>query len=204
MSHLPTLQKSGKTCAPLRSAYRLSALCRPAFQQAYLQTLPSACQDCPKIPSGTNRLVVPVALPIWIARPGTAFAGAEVQRKTTSKRNVTAHPACEGLTAAHRTEPHVGGHDAQRSAVHAIEKRIAGTSQPYNDLLRPTLEDQTEQTRDHQTPSTHRRGGITNVTATLGSTRYAQGTTNVHVATIRPPQLSTTSWGATCNTDRHP
>ena len=54
------------------------------------------------IPSGTKRLVIPVALPIRGARPSPAFAGAEVQRKRTSKRNVTAHPACEDCP--HRTD----------------------------------------------------------------------------------------------------
>ena len=62
------------------------------------------------------------------------------------------------------------------------------------------MEDTNVHTRDHQTPSTHRRGGITNVIATPGTTSYTQGTTNVHVATERPPPLFNTSGGPLATT----
>ena len=146
-------------------------------------------------------MVIPVALPIRGARPSPAFAGAERSPQKTNKQTQRdSTPCLRRLAAAHELEQNVGGLNAQRSADHELQKHTAGTSQLCNDLQTPTMEDTNVHTRDHQTPSTHRRGGITNVIATPGSTTYTQGTTNVHVATERPPPLFTTSGGPLATT----
>ena len=145
-------------------------------------------------------MVIPVALPIGGARPSPAFAGAEVQRKTNKQTQRDSTPCLRRLAAAHELEQDVGGLNAQRSADHEFQKHSAGTYQLCNDLQTPTMEDTNVHTRDHQTPSTHRRGGITNVIATPGTTNYTQGTTNVQDATNHPPPLSPQSGGLLATT----
>ena len=76
-------------------AKRLPMLHRPAFPKSLLLTSLRARLECPRIPYGTKHLVIPVAYPIRTARPRPAFAGAEIHKETPSKRNASAHPACE-------------------------------------------------------------------------------------------------------------
>jgi len=127
------------------------------------------------------------------AKPRVCRGRSPKKKNKQTQRDST--PCLRRLAAAHVLEQNVGGLNARRSADHEFQKHTAGAYQLCEDLQRPTMEDTNVHTRDHQTPSTHRRGGITNVTATPGTTSYTQGTTNVHDATKSLPPLFTTSGG---------
>ena len=95
MLHLLATQTSRKKGTYAHLVKRSPMLHQPAFPNSLLQTSLRARSDCPRIPSGTKHLVIPVAYPISTARPRPEFAGAEIHKETPSKRNASARPACD-------------------------------------------------------------------------------------------------------------
>ena len=121
--------------------------------------------DCPRIPFGPHLVDL-------------------VATKTQRIRK----PCMQTDPAEHGFEQQNVGHDAIRSADDEHQSLHAGTSQQCKDLQRQTMDDTTCYTTDQQTPSTHRRGDLANVTTTVtpGTEQVTQGTTEIHVAIVNP------------------
>ena len=128
----------------------------------------------------------------WLLRQGKPGQDPRLPGQKSYKDNTQTQrastPCLRRLAAAsgfeqQRLRPH-----AQRSAEHESQRQHAETYQQCYDLQQTATEATINHQRYHQTPSLHRRGGITNVTP--GTKQLAQGTKEVNDAIASPPVLS--------------